>query len=166
MIIVTYPHPALKLKTKPINLDEHTLEELRTLGKEMLKIMYQNHGVGLSANQVGINARMFVFDVSPERNSPHILINPTLTFKEGETRTREGCLSLPGISIDRTRFNHVKVKFYDPYLDAERELDCEPGSFMSVVVQHEYDHLDGITMIDDISSLKRERALTKLRKAK
>jgi peptide deformylase len=166
MILVLYPHPALKIKAKPINLDSHSLEDLRILGKELLKKMYFYGGIGLSATQVGIDARIFVYDVSEKRNEPHVVVNPEIVSFSGKTRTREGCVSFPGVSIDRTRHALVHVKFYDPISDQFKEVDCGENSYLSVVMQHEIDHLNGITMIDSVSKIKRDRALAKLRKTK
>tara|TARA_Y100001963_G_scaffold71420_1_gene99317 strand:- start:237 stop:698 length:462 start_codon:yes stop_codon:yes gene_type:complete len=122
-------------------------EENNIILDNMIKVMYQANGIGLAANQIGHNKRMFVMDTSNEKNSPQVFINPILRSKNNIKMTNmEGCLSCPG--------EDVKVK---RSITVNLEWTCRHGksqhktfSYLpSRVVQHEMDHLDGKLIIDE-----------------
>jgi peptide deformylase len=154
--IVYHPDPRLKIKTQPIS---QVNDEIREFAKDMIEAMYIYDGVGLAAIQVGSEHRLFVLDCSEEKNKPQVFINPVITHM-GETEVKnEACLSFPGISVDVTRAVTIRVE----YLDLEGQpqtLDAD--GLLAHCIQHETDHLDGITMLDHISRLKRDRASKKV----
>ena len=122
-------------------------EEDNIIIDNMIKVMYQANGIGLAANQIGYNKRMFVMDTSNEKDSPQVFINPILRSKNNIKMTNmEGCLSCPG--------EDVKVK---RSITVNLEWTCRHGksqhktfSYLpSRVVQHEMDHLDGKLIIDE-----------------
>ena len=122
-------------------------EENNIIIDNMIKVMYQANGIGLAANQIGYNKRMFVMDTSNEKDSPQVFINPILRSKNNIKMTNmEGCLSCPG--------EDVKVK---RSITVNLEWTCRHGksqhktfSYLpSRVVQHEMDHLDGKLIIDE-----------------
>jgi peptide deformylase len=151
--VIQYPDPFLRQPTRPV---ERFDEELRAWIQEMADIMYDEPGVGLAANQVGIDRSVLVYDVNPrsEERNYRALINPEIVEREGsQLSENEGCLSVPGFRSDVKRYATVHVKA----LDLEgREIDIHAEGFESVVLQHEIDHLNGVLFIDRISPLKRE----------
>ena len=107
--------------------------------------MYEADGVGLAAPQVGILKRIAVIDISPERDSPIILINPVITHTEGEQRGSEGCLSVPGKAGIVTRPNEVTVRFTG---EDGNTYDLEGTELLARAICHECDHLDGKLYVD------------------
>ena len=113
---------------------------IRQLIQDMLDTMYEAGGVGLAAPQVGILKRIVVIDVTPEGNSPIVLINPVILESSGKQTGDEGCLSLPGKAGIVTRPNYVKVRAYDINM---REVIYEGTELLARAFCHELDHLDG-----------------------
>ncbi|MEY3398485.1 MAG: hypothetical protein RL220_1079 [Bacteroidota bacterium] len=158
--IVAYGDPVLKRKAEDIEPDYPGLAKLID---DMFETMYNAHGVGLAAPQIGKGIRLFVIDASPfaegEDADPdcegfkRVFINPVIFEEEGEEwGFEEGCLSIPGIREEVMRKPIVKIEYYDENWDLyEEELDGFPAR----VVQHEYDHIEGILFTDRISPLKR-----------
>ncbi|MAZ49289.1 MAG: peptide deformylase [Halobacteriovoraceae bacterium] len=172
--IKTYPDPVLTKVAEEVTVFD---QELQTLCKNMLYTMYKAPGIGLAAPQIGVSKRIFVIDVDYERDeteedsgeyllsefNPRIFINPTFKEKVGETTYQEGCLSLPGIYEDIKRFESIVVE----YNDVNGELKTmDADGLLSICIQHENDHLDGIVMIDRMSKLKKSFFKKKLIKAK
>ena len=157
--IVQFPNPVLAMKCQPV---EKVDDNIRRLAADMGETMYKAPGVGLAAPQVGEPIRMVVIDISEEKNDLHVLVNPEITSRSEEIKEcEEGCLSLPGLYEKVKRPSFVTVKAQD--LKGEFfEMQCD--ELMSVCVQHELDHLDGIVFIDHLSQLKKSRAVTKLAK--
>ncbi len=157
--ILTYPDPRLHKIAAPV---EEVTEDIRQLVRDMAETMYEAPGVGLAATQVGKLIRMVVIDISEEKNDLHVLVNPEITSRSEEIKEcEEGCLSLPGLYEKVKRPSFVTVKAQD--LKGEFfEMQCD--ELMSVCVQHELDHLDGIVFIDHLSQLKKSRAAAKLAK--
>ena len=112
----------------------------QTLIEDMLETMYDAQGVGLAAPQVGVLKRIAVIDISPEQDSPIILINPVITHTEGEQRGSEGCLSVPGKTGIVTRANYCKVKALNENME---EIVVEGEELLARAFQHEIAHLDG-----------------------
>lgn len=157
--IVQYPDPRLAAKAEPVvEFDD----KLKKLAADMAETMYEAPGVGLAATQVGRMIRMVVIDISDEKNDLHVLVNPEMTSHSDELKEcEEGCLSLPGLYEKVKRPAFVTVKAQD--LEGKWfEMQCD--ELMSVCVQHELDHLDGIVFIDHLSQLKKTRAATRLAK--
>ena len=115
-------------------------QRIRDLAADMIETMYDAEGVGLAAPQVGILKRIVVIDITPEQNSPIVLINPVITATEGIQTGWEGCLSVPGKSGQVTRPQKVTAEYTD--LDGNR-VQIEAEDFLARAVCHELDHLDG-----------------------
>lgn len=157
--IVQYPNVALSSRAEPVT---EFNEELQQLAADMTETMYAAPGVGLAANQVGVLKRIVVIDVSEDKSSLKVLVNPSIvehsdTLKDYE----EGCLSLKGLYEHVKRPDHVRVRAQD--LDGN-PVEFEAEGILAVCVQHEIDHLDGVVFIDHLSRLKKDRACQKLRK--
>lgn len=116
-----------------------------TLIEDMLDTMYDAQGVGLAAPQVGILKRLVTIDVSPEGDSPIILINPIILETSGEQTGDEGCLSVPGKSGIVTRPNYAKVKAFNENME---EVIVEGTELLARALCHEIDHLDGILYVE------------------
>ena len=162
LTILEYPHPVLSQNTAPVT---EFNAELQTLIDDMIEPMYNNHGGGLAANQVGIQKRLFVMDASSDRSQLMVFINPEIIERGGEVNVEEGCLSFPGVSAKVKRACYIKVRAQDREGNAfEREFD--DGCYEARCVQHESDHLDGVTFFDYLKPLKRQMMEKKLEKAK
>ena len=127
----------------------------------MLETMYQAPGIGLAATQVDVHQRVIVIDISEERDAPLVLINPEILSREGEAKTEEGCLSVPGIFDEVKRAAKIRVRGHD------RDGNVSEGDYediLAVCIQHEMDHLEGKLFVDYLSEMKRERIRKKLDK--
>ena len=156
--ILAYPHKDLR---KPASPATEFNDSLRHLVKQMFDTMYAIDGWGLAATQVGIPLRIFVMDVSNEKNQPLCLINATIISKESMAESEEDCLSFPGILIKVPRSHKITVQYQDEF-GASQTITVE--GLQAYCIQHEIDHLDGKLMIDYLSKLKRERILKKYHK--
>lgn len=163
--IVLSPDPVLKQECAPI--DEIT-PEIRELAERMLDDMYAANGCGLAAPQVGETLQLAVIDVDWDaagRRNPYVLINPKVLMADGEPREMgEGCLSFPGITVTVERPSHVVVEALN--LDGDLMRYEAEDNLMAVCLQHEIDHLHGVTMIDHLSPLKRIAAMREYRAAR
>lgn len=146
MKIVTIPHPSLTVVCKPVaEVDKRVLKLIKEMEKTLDK-QKNPEGVGLSAPQVGIEERFFIIK-HPETKKRYTMINPELVQKEDfmdsemDDENLEGCLSIPEIWAPVSRYRRVQVKYLDK--EGKEQLEWFDG-FLSIVVQHEYDHLDGI----------------------
>ncbi len=161
--IYEYPDPVLKEKAQKVGKVD---ADILTLLDNMLETMYEANGVGLAAPQVGVLKRMVVIDVEQDEKRNHtnplFFINPEIVWHSEEmTICAEGCLSIPKQSADVERYEQVRVK----YTNREgKEEEITADGFLSIALQHELDHLDGILYIDHISRLKRNMLLKKLKK--
>lgn len=156
-----YPNSSLKTVCKPVDLAQVTREQLLEITNKMLEVMHANQGLGISANQCGLSDRIIVIDLNGK--SPIRLVNPELINTSNKTnRVQEGCLSFPTVYVDRERPESCSVNYYDPADGLMKNIDCH--GLLARCVQHEIDHLNGVSMIDAISPLKRNRALEKLSK--
>lgn len=129
--------PVLEKTAKPV---KEMNEKTQILIGDMLETMYEANGVGLAAPQVGILKRIVVIDISPEGDSPVILVNPEIVEVSGEQSGYEGCLSVPGKSGIVTRPNYAKVKAWNENME---EIMVEGEGLMARALCHELDHLDG-----------------------
>ncbi|WDN88534.1 peptide deformylase [Desulfosarcina sp. BuS5] len=150
--ILTYPDKSLRNLSKPVeNIDGKIIG----LIDSMTNIMYTSDGVGLAAIQVGIEKKIIIYDVEQNNGSRdlQVLINPKIISMEGEkVSENEGCLSLPDLRANVKRAASVFAKG----LDREgNSLEIEAEGLLSVVLQHEIDHLNGVLFIDHLSALKR-----------
>ena len=156
--ILVFPDPRLRTLAEPVvNFDP----SLKKLTEDMLETMYQGSGIGLAATQVNIHKRIIVVDVSEGKNSPLILVNPILKkiVNPEKKSFSEGCLSVPGFYEELIRPSSVEINASD--VNGE-EVNIVAEGLLSVVIQHEMDHLDGKMMVDFISNVKREMIRKKL----
>ena len=169
--IVAYGNPVLKKKAKDITKDYPKLDELI---ENMWETMYGAHGVGLAAPQVGLPIRLFVIDPSPfaddeelteeERKQltglKKLFINPVITEETGdEWAFSEGCLSIPDVREDVFRQPDITIEYVDENFKAHSETYT---GIAARVIQHEYDHIEGILFTDKLSSLKKRLIKGKL----
>jgi len=155
-----YGDSVLRKRAKEITLVD---EKIRKLASEMLGTLKNAGGIGLSANQVGEEKRIFVVDRSHflVDESPLIIVNPVVVDSRGEQIEEEGCLSIPGTYADVNRPLELTIKGIDLN---EKEIIVEAKGFLSRVLAHEIDHLNGILFIDHLSSIKRKLLSKKLKK--
>lgn len=156
--ILEFPDPRLRKKAVPVDAVDN---DLRRLIDDMFETMYAAPGIGLAATQVDVHRRVLVADVSVDKDSPRVLVNPEILEKDGVAVTEEGCLSVPGYYEEVERAEHVKVRYLDRDGTA-REEDLE--GLLAVCVQHEIDHLDGKLFVDYLSEAKRQRIRKRLEK--
>ena len=179
--LITAPNSLLKQISQDVTKID---DEFRNFLDDMIETMYYENGVGLAAVQVGVLKRALVMDLDYEiehhhhhhhdhdhncqnniRNSnPQYFINPEIIEKDSEQKSfNEGCLSFPEARAEVTRPKSVTIKFLD-YFGKERIEHFE--GVASTCIQHEVDHLNGITFVDHISKVKRDIILNKMRKYK
>jgi len=160
--ILVFPDPRLRTLAEPVVNFDHSLKKLT---EDMLETMYQGSGIGLAATQVNIHKRIVVVDVSEGKNSPLILVNPILKkiVNPEKKSFSEGCLSVPGFYEELIRPSSVEINASD--VNGE-EVNIVAEGLLSVVIQHEMDHLDGKMMVDFISNVKREMIRKRLLKTK
>lgn len=149
--ILHYPDPRLRESGKRV---ESLTDELRRLVDDMAETMYAAPGVGLAATQVGESWQIFVVDCATEGEASdlRVFVNPEIVSKEGTLTFDEGCLSFPGAREEVERAEKVRVRAQD------REgtwFEIEAEGLLAVAIQHEYDHLQGILMIDRLGPLKK-----------
>jgi peptide deformylase len=158
--IKKYPARVLKQKAVPV---EKIDDELQQLIDDMIETMYAAPGVGLAAPQVGISKRLAVIDISMREETVPllVLINPVILSQEGEIEFEEGCLSVPDYTAKVTRAESLVVSALDR---SGQQVEIETGGLLSIAVQHELDHLDGILFIDRLSPIRREFFKKKFKK--
>ena len=162
--ILQYPDQRLKKIADPIKLPEITNTKIKTIIANMFETMYQAKGIGLAATQVDIHLQIITIDISEQRNQPFCLINPHILSTVGSLNSEEGCLSFPGVYAKVSRYCNVTVEYMDPL--ANKQV-LAATDLLSVCIQHEIDHLHGLTFFDHLSLLKRhmlEKKLNKIRK--
>lgn len=159
--IIEFPDPRLRTKAVPVDLAQVATAAFQRLIDDMLETMYEAPGIGLAASQVDVHQRFMVIDVSEEKDTPRLFVNPEILQKSGEQVYQEGCLSVPGIYADVTRANQITVRAIGR--DGQ-PFELEADGLLAVCVQHEMDHLDGKLFVDYLSPLKREMVRKKLAK--
>tara|TARA_B110000014_G_C20035575_1_gene537974 strand:- start:313 stop:810 length:498 start_codon:yes stop_codon:yes gene_type:complete len=149
--ILKYPDKRLRTIASPV---QEVNSEIKKQVKDMFETMYAAPGIGLAATQVNFHQRLIVIDISDEGNEPLCLINPEIMQKNGEIEYEEGCLSVPNYYESIKRANEIKVS-------AQNELgqifEIEADEMLSICIQHEMDHLNGILFVDHLSKLKQKR---------
>jgi len=156
--ILKYPDKRLRTVAKPV---ENVNSEIKNQVKDMFETMYDAPGIGLAATQVNFHQRLIVIDVSEECNQPLCLINPEIIEKNGEIEWEEGCLSVPNYYENVKRANEIKVSALN---ELGQSFEIEVNEMLSVCIQHEMDHLDGILFVDHLSKLKQKRLKKKAEK--
>ena len=148
--IITYPNPVLSQKTKRVsNFDR----SLHTLLDNMFETMYRGRGVGLAAPQVSSELRVTVVDISEDRSEKIELINPEIVEHTGKVKSEEGCLSIPGYRDFVERSKIIRVLAFDRH---GKSFELQAEGLLSMCLQHEIDHLDGVLFVDRLSRLKKE----------
>src|SRR5215472_5470850 len=149
--ILHYPHPRLR---DPGRRVDQVTDELKRLIDDMAETMYAAPGVGLAATQVGEPWQVFVVDCAAEGEASdlRVFINPELVSLEGKVAWEEGCLSFPGAREEVERAEKVRVRAQDR---EGRLFELEAEGLLAIAIQHEYDHLQGILMIDRLGPLKK-----------
>jgi len=171
--IVAYGDPVLKKRALPIDT---TYEGLETLIDSMWETMYHAHGVGLAAPQIGKSIRLFVIDGSPfaddEEASPSdhvvlktfkkVFINAEIISEEGgEFAFAEGCLSIPDVREEVSRPSMLRLRYQDEQFNWHEE---EYSGLAARIIQHEYDHIEGVLFTDRLSPLKKRLIKGRLEK--
>lgn len=163
--IVIAPDEVLKTVARPV---ETVTDDIRTLLADMLDTMYNAHGIGLAANQVGVLKRVIVVDVEQKGDhlpgNPLKMVNPEILESSEEFLSyQEGCLSFPQQYGDVERPAYVTVKYLD---ENGKEQTLKAEGLLATCIQHEIDHINGITFVDHLSKLKRDMIIKKLEKGK
>ena len=157
--ILEFPNPNLRKVAAPVVAFD---EGLSGLINDMLETMYDANGIGLAATQVDVHKRLIVLDVSEEKDSPKVLINPSFEIiNQDLSEYDEGCLSVPGFYETVSRPESILVRAQDR---AGELIEIEAEGVLSTCIQHEIDHLDGKLFVDYLSALKRNRIRNKLEK--
>ena len=139
--LVLHPDPGLRVKCRDLpGVDDL----LRVFLTNMAETMYANKGIGLAAPQVGQDIRAFVVDIK-DGVDLHFFVNPKIVAIHGWAEWEEGCLSLPGRNIKTVRQQRVKIQAYG--YDGQ-PFELEAHTLLAAAIQHEYDHLDGVLMLD------------------
>ncbi len=163
--IRVFPDPVLLQPALPV---EQFDDALLVLLDDMAETMYVSEGIGLAAPQVGVSKRVVVIDVAPKEEQGKNLIelvNPVIVGQEGSCESDEGCLSFPELSVNVKRAASVVVEYYDRQ---GQHMRISAGGLLGVCLQHEIDHIDGVTMVDRLSGITRRlklREFSRLRKA-
>jgi peptide deformylase len=134
--------------------------ELKTTAEKMFETLKTDKGVGLAGPQIGFMKRIFVVHI--DKDEPRIFINPTIIETSLDTaKAEEGCLSIPGIFTDVIRSESVKVQAWN---EKGKPFTLEADGLLARVIQHEYDHLEGILFLDRLTDSKREKLMAKYEK--
>lgn len=159
----SFPDPILHQVARPVDRVD---DEIRALLCDMAETMYAEDGVGLAAPQIGVSLRLAVIDISGTAEGEGTkllkLVNPEILSREGEIEWEEGCLSVPDFRLTMKRSKALRVRYLDE--NGERH-EISASGLLAIAIQQEIDHLDGKLIIDNVSRLKRDLYVNKLRKA-
>lgn len=154
--IVTYNDPVLRAKAEPV---QDFTDEISEFIRDMFETMYNSDGVGLAAPQVGVSKRIFVIDADnmldeeDDKPGPMAFVNPVIVEKKGDKIPMdEGCLSIPEVTDKIIRPETVVVKYKDEEFN---DCEIEASGWLARVIQHEYDHLEGVLFIDYLSAFRK-----------
>ena len=162
--IVIYGHPMLRKIAAEINKDYPGLDQLI---EDLFETMYHSEGMGLAAPQIGKSIRIFVIDGTPvAEDEPSLagfkkaFVNANISERCGDMQPmNEGCLSIPGLREEVMRESHIRISYYDESWQYHDEVF---DGYKARIIQHEYDHLEGILFTDKVSPLKRRLLKGKL----
>ena len=163
LTVHSFPDPVLKQKALPVKEFD---EKLAELADNMLETMYEERGIGLAAVQVGVLKQLVVMDLKSGEEDislrePRVFVNPHIVERSGETISEEGCLSVIEYRAEIKRAESIKLEFQD--LQGEpRTMEAE--GLLSICIQHELDHLQGILFIDHLPMLKQKMVKKRLAK--
>jgi peptide deformylase len=156
--IRVFGDPVLKMRAAEVTDIDGTLARL---ADDMVETMRAAPGLGLAAPQVGVQKRLFVYELPDREEGPKTLINPVITEFSGEWEYEEGCLSVPGLYFDIVRPKQIHITGYD--LDGN-EVSIEADELEARMFQHELDHLDGRLLLELLDPKQRKQAMKELRK--
>ncbi len=154
--ILNYPDSRLyKVASKVEVFDT----KIKTIVNNIAETMYQAKGIGLAATQVDFHKKIIVIDISKDKDSLVVLINPELIESSGIQNIEEGCLSVPGIYEKVERYKNIRVKAFNIN---GKEFEIKAEGLLAVCIQHEMDHLEGKVFVEYLSLLKKDRIKKKL----
>tara|TARA_B100000131_G_C17996947_1_gene564917 strand:- start:195 stop:704 length:510 start_codon:yes stop_codon:yes gene_type:complete len=161
--ILTIPDPRLKYKSINVENFDKNLEKI--INDMFDTLSASGNGIGLAAPQVNIHQRIIVMDLrEDEKSNPQIFINPRIIkFSSEKNINEEGCLSIPEFYAEVERPSKIEVEWFD---SKGKKLKKEMTGLLSICMQHEIDHLNGVLFIDHISKLKKKMVLQKFKKLK
>jgi peptide deformylase len=162
--ILVYGHPILRKVSEDIDKDYPDLHQFIS---DLFETMYSSEGLGLAAPQIGKSIRIFIIDGKPLADDEpefadfrKVFINARISEKSGELKPMsEGCLSIPNLREEVSRESHIRIKYYDENWQFYDEIY---EGYRARVIQHEYDHLDGIMFTDKVSPLRKRLIKGKL----
>lgn len=162
--IVIYGHPILRKVAADIDKDYPGLNQII---EDMFETMYSSEGLGLAAPQIGKSIRIFVIDGKPASDDEpsltdfkKVFINAHVVEKNGEPAPMtEGCLSIPGLREEVNRESHIRINYYDEFWEYHDEIF---DGYKARIIQHEYDHTDGILFTDRVNPLRKRLIKGKL----
>jgi len=162
--IVVYGHPVLRKVAEEINEDYQGLSQLIS---DLFETMYYSEGLGLAAPQIGKSIRIFVIDGKPAAEDEpalaefkKVFINAHITERSGDLQPmNEGCLSIPNLREEVIRESYIRINYYDENWEYHDEVH---DGYKARIIQHEYDHLDGILFTDKINPLRKRLIKSKL----
>ena len=159
--VVHYGDPILRKKCNPVK----EFSNLESLLDDMFDTMYEEEGIGLAANQVGIDLNLFIIDIShtDDDEYPRIFINGEITSSRGKSVFSEGCLSIPKVALEVTRPEVILFKYQDIH---EEWYEEEFDGLLARAIQHEIDHLNGVLIIDLVSEMQRLKVNKEIKKIK
>ena len=159
--VVHYGNPILKKKCNSV-ID---FSKLSSFIDDMFDTMYEEEGIGLAANQVGVDLNLFIIDIShtDDNEYPRIFINGEITSSQGESIFSEGCLSIPEVALEVTRPEVISFKYQDIN---EKWHEEEFDGLLARAIQHEIDHLNGVLIIDLVSEMQRLKVNKEVKKIK
>ena len=148
--VVNYGNPILRKKCSQVT----DFSKLSAIIDDMFDTMYEEEGIGLAANQVGVDMNLFIIDIShaDDYEFPRIFINGEITSSRGESVFSEGCLSIPEIALEVARPEVILFKYQDIHEKWHKE---EFDGLLARAIQHEIDHLNGVLIIDLVSEMQR-----------
>jgi len=160
--IIAYGHPVLKKQAQEIDKNE---TDVKQLAEDMFETMHSASGIGLAAPQIGKSIRMFIADAAPLEDEEigdwkQVFINPEILEESGdEWAFEEGCLSIPSIREDVVRPEKLKIHYFDEnWVEHTEEFD----GMQARIIQHEYDHIEGILFTDHLTAFKKRLLKSKL----
>ena len=157
--LIIYPNNVLEQPCEDIDVfDDSTFK----LVNKMLDVMYNSKGIGLAAPQIGVLKRVIVYDISEDQTQPQTLINPIISGRSKDLiGIEEGCLSFPDLSIYVPRAKRINIEGFDV---EGKKRSLQADDLLSICLQHETDHLDGITFLNRVPRKIRRRSLKSYQK--
>ena len=159
--VVNYGNPILRKRCKQVA----DFSRLSDFIDDMFDTMYEEEGIGLAANQVGVDLNLFIIDIShtDDNEYPRIFINGEITSSQGESIFSEGCLSIPEVALEVTRPEVISFKYQDIN---EKWHEEEFDGLLARAIQHEIDHLNGVLIIDLVSEMQRLKVNKEVKRIK